>query len=281
MNILSSPSYSNNFLICGKTKEEILDNMYEKLNKCGKDEYELVNKNNSNIVIYPIYCNNRSCSCPDCQNHRLYLYLREHYGQIMALSSKIKKPYAFVFTGWKKPVSEFTREFISEMRILVEKLLKKFNIGEFSIHTELKVYNKNDKNNYGMAYLHFHIVTGGINNLATVRMLYGRQIKYEKAIKPENLGYYVSKYASKTPYFENNILREYYHLLIYKQKLHIYSIKKLDIKKESNYYMMDMLMNEVRRCLYKDSYLNPLSKKKYYFSILENKRKKYFDDYLT
>ncbi|MFE3846208.1 hypothetical protein ACFL1L_05065, partial [Thermoplasmatota archaeon] len=97
------------------------------------------------------------------------------------------------------------------------------------------------------------------------------QIRYEVAIKPMNLGFYVAKYASKTPVFDNEVLREYYHCLVYKTQMHRYSIKKIEVKRESNFIPMELLRIEVKKLLHRNSYLNPMSKKKRYFEILEPK----------
>ena len=74
------------------------------------------------------------------------------------------------------------------------------------------------------------MVSGGIRNLEKVREMWDRQIRYEVAIWPMNLGFYVAKYASKSPIFDNEVLREYYHCLVYKTQMHRYSIKKIKVK---------------------------------------------------
>jgi hypothetical protein len=53
--------------------------------------------------------------------------------------------------------------------------------------------------------------------------------------------------------------------------MHRYSIKKIEVKSESNFIPMELLRFEVKSILYWDSYLNPLSKKKRFYKILERK----------
>ena len=201
--------------------------------------------------------------------HRLYLYLRNHLGQIKSLEDNVKSPLGWVFTGWKIPINELDRDFCKNKLKLLFDILKEYSETPFSIHMEIKVYRKDSKD-YGFCYLHFHVVCGRIRNLKKVRNLWNRQVKYEVAIFPKNLGYYVSKYASKSPVFDNEELREYYHCIVYKLQMHRYSIKKIEVEYESMYISMDSLKYEVKGCLYRDSWLNPNSKKKRYFKFLEN-----------
>jgi hypothetical protein len=137
---------------------------------------------------------------------------------------------------------------------------------------EIKVYWKyldnGDLNNaYGLCYLHFHVVSGGIRNLGEVQRLWGRVIKYQVAIHPMHLGFYVAKYASKSPVFDDDVIREYYHCLVYKTQMHRYSIKKLEVCRYSDFIPMNVLRFEIRGALYRDSYLNPMSNNRYYFAF--------------
>jgi hypothetical protein len=133
---------------------------------------------------------------------------------------------------------------------------------------EIKVYPKTHKD-FGMAYLHFHVVSGGFRNLKLLRKNWGRQISYEVAIRPKNLGRYVSKYASKTPFFDYELNRWYYHLLVYKTQMHRFSCKSENIKIGSSFVCLDAIIPEIKSAYYRDSYLNPKSQGKEYHSFIE------------
>lgn len=270
--LLGPPSYGN----FKDSNKELIDNLYEKIDNCGIEEVEFVNKYSSEVFSVISYCDNRSCDNDDCKNHRLYKYLKEHKGQIQALSNSIENPLGWVFTGWKVPVYDLSKDFVREKFRLLNKLLKQHSRTPYSVHMEIKVYRKFDKlgnqnEDFGNCYVHFHVVSGGIKDLKEVRNLWGRQIRYEVAIRPKNLGYYVSKYASKTPKFDEEWVRQYYHYLVYKSQMHKYSIKKCDVENiVSSFIPMDLLLYEVRNAYMRDSYYNAKSKHNFYFKIIED-----------
>ena len=197
---------------------EKLAKINEKKAKCCVETHRFWDSN-SNPVDFPVPCDNRSCTT--CSEHRLYKYRKEHKLQIDTLAKSIKNPKAFVWTGWVKPIEEFTREFCKSKLLKVFRLCKQFSRTEFSIHMEVKI--KEDNPHY--AYLHFHVVSGYIHKLRLVEALYGRYIKYEKALKYESLSYYVSKYASKVPMFFSNLQENKYTLLVYKLQMNRFSPK--------------------------------------------------------
>jgi len=130
---------------------------------------------------------------------------------------------------------------------------------------------------YKTAYLHFHVVSGGIHNLKHLRFLWGRQIKFEYAIKPDSLAYYISKYSSKTPYFPSEKHLQEYHLAVYKTRMHLFSSNVKNIKSPSEYVILDHVIDKIRRELYSTSYLNPRNSstwsnrkaKRYYHPFIE------------
>ena len=112
----------------------------------------------------------------------------------------------------------------------------------------------------------------GFKDLRFIRKKWDRQISFQYAIKPKTLGYYVSKYASKTPFFDYETNRQYYHLLVYKTQTHRFSCKPENIVLPySDWGCLDAVSYEVKRALYRDSYLNPNARNRYYFEYLEPK----------
>ena len=178
----------------------------------------------------------------------------------------MKKPKAWVFTGWRIDVpgmspNEF-KSFAREKFLQLYHILKEVKFGavsEFSIHMELK-FNSDDS-----VYLHFHVVMGGINcRIKTMRSLWGRVVKYEGAIEPEFVSEYVSKYASKTPDFQDSdFIRDWYFLVTYKIQMHRFSISKNkailnpDVipLTPSAYYNYGVLVFEAKCAFRRDSYL--------------------------
>ena len=55
--------------------------------------------------------------------------------------------------------------------------------------------------------------------------------------------------------------------------MHSYSVKKFELKIESNFIPLDLLIMEIKKKLYKDPYLNQKSDKKRFHKILERKYK--------
>ena len=148
----------------------------------------------------------------------------------------------------------------------INNIMKNFSTSAYSIHMEIKLYPRNHEK-YGKAYLHFHVVTGGIFNLKLVRKMWKRQIKYEQALCYENLSQYISKYASKTPIMETKSDLELYHLLVYKTQMHRFSVRRGDLtplNKTSDFILLSQLRNEIYYCLKRDSEIN-----KHYHPFLE------------
>ena len=115
----------------------------------------------------------------------------------------MKKPKGWVFSNVKLsyPVDrELAQAELRRLyRLLDKSKHRKYGSNSlFSIHMEIKLRSDT-------WYLHFHVVSGGISNLRFVRQQWGHQIMYENAISPIDLGYHVSKYASKVPAFPNKI----------------------------------------------------------------------------
>jgi len=259
---LSSPNRNSLFFTSSQTA--ILDNFYAKYGACGSTSIEFVNKYSSDVFCVPVTCDNRACANPVCQDHRKYKFQKQHGGQEHALQKSMTKPKGWVFTGWRYPVEYFTRDFCRAMFLKLFHLLNVQSLTEFSIHMELKLYGD------GTAYLHFHVVCGGLRDFRYTQKRWGRYIKYETAIKPENLGEYVSKYASKTPKFFSEYQRSCYHLLVYKLYMHRFSAKAEMLQVESDFLNVDLLFLECQRACYSDSYLNPDTKKGYLMAILEH-----------
>lgn len=253
------------------------EKIIEKVDNCGSvfDEYYAPSGLRR---ILPIHCDNRICENDECKQHRLYKYMHTHYGQIAILNEDMRSPKAWVFTGWVVSIASFDRHFAQSKLLQLFKLLSNSKFGSlshFSVHMELKVYPEHHKN-YGFVYLHFHVVSGGLKDLRMCRRLWGRQIKYEQAINPNELGFYVSKYASKTPKFPDEEHRFHYARIVYKLQMHRFSVGQSDLTK-SGWVSLSQIEREVYSTLYRDSYLNPKnsstyknkSSKRYYFKFLE------------
>lgn len=287
-----------------KAKNILLNARY-RIKNCGKESTYYYDLKNEDWIKFPRVCDNRFCNNPQCQDHRLYKYMREHRPQIKALQGNIKKPKGWVFTGYKLRLKDLSRDFIRYHTLRLYKILKNFAESEFSIHLEIKLYPdfyKNDSSicqkcksgcsrllgtickNSGYCFVHWHCAIGGVKDLRFVRKLWNRQISYEKAIKPKELGYYISKYASKTPVFANSYNQELYAILVYKTQMHRFSIRKKDCEKVvrfAKYVNWDIIEEEVRQAYMKDSYLNTGSEGNRYHQFLEEKPPPLedFDDY--
>jgi hypothetical protein len=206
-----SPPYRNNSFL----DLDLLAKINEKKSKCGTENREFYNIIKNEFENYPIYCDNRSCV--KCKDHKLYQFRKNHSLQIVALNKSMKNPRAWVFTGWVLPVEELTKEFLRSKVKLLVRLLKQFSSSEFSVHMEIKL-----KEN-GFAYLHFHVVSAYIEQIRLVSKLWHRKVRNEEALHHENLGFYVSKYASKVPLFSTPKIEQYYTLLVYKEKMNLFS----------------------------------------------------------
>lgn len=248
-----------------------LENLYKKLSNCGNTFVEYANKYTSELKQVPQYCNNRVCTNPDCKEHRGYLYFKNHRGQIDYLKENIRSPKAWIFTGWSIPIEKINRKFLQNKLKKLNSILSNFSTSSYSIHMEIKLYPLEHKN-YGKAYIHFHVVSGGINNLKLARRIWNRQVSYEKALCYDNLSKYISKYASKTPNMESSSDLELYHLLVYKLQMHRFSVKRGDcspLTVESSFINMDSLEAEVYYCLKKAS-----DRHGYYYPYVENYKRR-------
>jgi hypothetical protein len=245
---------------------EKLDNFHVKSRNCGRYNQTFVSSSNSELIEFPIYCNNRSCNNEGCKEHRGYLFNRNHMGQISHVDDNIRKPKGWVFTGWVFPVPSNSfevdniRRFLQEKLIYLYRLLTVFSLTAFSVHMEIKPYPQGHKNE-GKMYVHFHVVSGYINKLRVVRQRWKRQILAEDAKAIENLNRYVSKYASKTPYFDSEYTQEMYHLLVYKLHMHRFSIGKKDcvlsVRSCGHFIPYSLLEWEVFTALKNDRFYHP------------------------
>jgi len=240
-------------------QQKKLDNFHKKVAGCGSETYNLVGFQDGHIkqVELPVFCNNRSCDNPGCKKHRKYLYKRNHQPQFDFLKESIKRPKAYVFSGWNIPLYEWsiskTRWFCRAKLRRLYQVLKELSVTEFSVHMEIKFYPKGHKK-YGIGWLHFHVVSGFID-VAKARSLWKRVVKYETAIKFEYLEGYISKYASKTPALATDYDRDIYHLIVYKTQMHRYSIALSECEREERvqqWYLEDLLEREVYNCIRSD-----------------------------
>jgi hypothetical protein len=290
-----SPPYSN-FTFCDIENEqensEKLENFHSKISVCCLENQEFVNKTTSEIVSFPITCNNRACINSTCKEHREYLFKRNHQCQIEYLHEHIRVPKAGVATGWLVPINQLTRSYIQEKFKKLTHLLNQYSRTPFSVHMEIKLYPLRYQSNTcskcrdycdtcytecskrNMAYLHFHFVSGYINNIRVFRKRWGRVVRTEGAIKEKQLSNYVSKYASKTPFFNSDYNRDLYHLLVYKTQMHRFSVAKKDTTlslRSSEFYPMDLLDLEIFH-----TYKRDMEKNNHYHPFIDsfNRRKK-------
>jgi hypothetical protein len=202
--------------------------LYEKLANCGNTTITLYNPSTNETAELPVYCDNRSCLNPACQQHRLYQYMRKHGSQISKLNQNMRKPKAWVFTDKRQPYpidKTYIQKRTQQLRLLLNrsKHPKYGSTSAYSWHLEIKI-DRSEK--YPDTwYPHYHVVSGGMTDLRFMRKLWDSQIKYEIAINPYSLAFYVSKYASKVP--KPDCLDHYYQYTqaVYKLKMHEFSIK--------------------------------------------------------
>jgi len=188
------------------------------------------------------------------------------------------KPKTWIFTGYVIPLEygvDYIRKFAREQMSKLFRILKNRKYGSltgFSIHMEFK-FKPN-----GTVYLHFHAVLGGLIDFHRVRREWGRVIRYEKAISPNAVAEYISKYASKTPSFlDSDLLQEFYHLLVYKTLMHRFSVTKSAAEENpdiiplspSGCYATPALLIEAKSAYMRDSYLNPKCDEMEYHPLLE------------
>jgi hypothetical protein len=275
-----------------------LGKVWSRINKCGESREEFVDYNND-IVELPVYCDNRACQNEHCKDHRLYKNMREHLGKINGLNKNIKSAKAWIFTDCKVPIDKLSRNYLQKRILLLYKILdiknhrKYGSVTSYSIHMELKMYKMKHEdcktcNNclegkkqgckigdncfqFNMVFVHFHVVSGGVKNLRLVRLLWGKVIRVEYAINRKRLGFYVSKYASKTPNFPSSVHADFYILFVYKLMMHRFNVVALPYVRESLYYHVGSLVNEIKRTLKRyGNYDN-------YFGIDRKNRYSYMD----
>lgn len=197
-----------------------LESIGKSIAKCGTVELEYYDVRLGNFVFEPQFCNNRICDVDGCRKHRRHLYMVQHNHQIFLLHQSMKNPKGWVFTNGHYPVDELPRKYFQDELKRLYKLLKEYASSEFSVHMEVKM----SVDHPGTAYFHFHVVMAGTHDLKGLRKEYGFQIFYEDAIHPQTLGYYVSKYASKTPRFPSNFHQDWYALCVYKLQMNKFSV---------------------------------------------------------
>jgi hypothetical protein len=163
--------------------------------------------------------------------------MREHSEQIKALNENMRKPKAWILTTSRRPYP-IDKVYIQERIRFAYQILDKSKHHKygsnslFSLHMEIKLHEDS-------WYMHLHGVSGGITDLRMVRQLWGAQIKYEDAISPIDLGYYVSKYASKVPSFPNKRAYLEYASSTYKLQMHRFSARVPPILRESDWVLLD------------------------------------------
>ena len=280
----------SSLLVTLLSDNEKLTDFHNKINVCGTTFIDIVEGQNTNIFSVPVYCNNRGCTKKGCQEHRGELFRKEHFQQQQVITKSMKAPKGWVFTGWKLKNwrnTDWVKTFLRKKTIKLYHILNDTKFGAttgFSIHAELKFYED------GTVYLHFHVVMGGIKcRISTMCSLWGRVVRYEKAISPDHVAQYVSKYASKTPnFYDSDFNRDWYHLVVYKTQMHRFSVSKIDAEKNpdilkpapSGFYPYSLLLSESKSAYLhghivrgeknpSDSYLNPFSKNRYYHPLLE------------
>ena len=240
---LSSPYRNFTFL-----HYPILQKLHRKLSNCGQNSITFFNKKTLEEIEIPSFCDNRGCLNPECQKHRLYKFMRDHNSQIRALNKHMKKPKGWVFTTPKQryPIDRFycQEKFKELFYLLNKKKHKKFGSNSmYSIHMEIKL----SKDGW---YLHFHGALGGITNLRLFRKYWGYQVKYEEAINPIDLGYYISKYASKMPSFPHQRAYLEYLSATYKLQMHRFNCEFERILKESDWVIKCRTTNTTTMAFY-------------------------------
>jgi hypothetical protein len=202
--------------------------LYKNLSNCGSKTVLLYNTATNESIELKSYCDNRSCLNPECQKHRLYQYMRKHASQISKLNANMRKPKAWVFTD-KRQSYPIDKNYIKNRTKLLRNLLDKSkhskygSTSDYSYHLEIKIEGSQKYPNTW--YPHYHVVSGGMTDLRFMRKLWGSQIKYEDALNPDDLAFYVSKYASKVPRADS--LEHYlqYARAVYKLKMHEFSTR--------------------------------------------------------
>jgi hypothetical protein len=225
-----------------------LENLYkinQKKGKCGVEKHEFYDCEGKLLVEFPIYCDNRSCII--CKDHKQYQFRKNHQKQVNALKKSIINPKAWVYTGYRINLREYSvkelRKFCQKKLRYLYSLLVRFSASEFSVHMEIKL-NSDDT-----AYIHFHGVSGYIRKLRLVQKLWSRVIRNECAKSLDNVSFYVSKYASKVPVYYNGFQENYYTLLVYKMHMNRFSPKV-------NENIVDETYNRIKK-IEKNEFINP------------------------
>ena len=255
-----SPSNRNLLKISNEKREKIK----EKIEKCGTEFAEFIRKDTSEIVEFLVYCDNRICQNEGCQDHREYKFKKQHREQEKALKFSMKSPKHWIFTTERRlRLEEIDVYRVRSVLSKLFKLLKDQSLTEFSVHLEYKFHSDNS------VFIHFHVVCGGLKDYRYCVKRWGAHIRYQNKIDVEQLGYYVSKYASKVPKLYSEYQREKYLDIAYKEVMHRFSAKEDVEVFPSEYIRMEDLRREIKNCLYRDSYKNAKSEKRRYHSFLE------------
>jgi hypothetical protein len=229
------PSSHSYVLYIGTFFYPILEKLSKKLRNCGLNTVEIQKIETGEVTKLPVYCDNRVCNNPGCQDHRAYKFLREHKTQINAIEFSIKKghrkPRAYVFTDGRYPYP-ISREYCQNRLKECYKLLLKRSKTHFSIHMEIKLH----ENEW---YLHFHVVSGFIE-LKGINEKWGAVVRYEVAKNFRNVSGYVGKYASKTPKFPSECAFMEYANTTYKLHMHRFSVKKSKKPKNRDNILLNM-----------------------------------------
>lgn len=172
--------------------------MFYKLATCGQ-KYAIFLTPEGEKVEKVVYCDNRVCFNPYCQDHRQYQYEKAHRNQIDQLDKDIRSPKGWVFSTPAKsfPINrDYCRSEIKRLYNLLQyqKHRGYGSVTPYVIVMEIKLSPES-------WYLHFHVVTGFVKNLRLVRKKWGYWISYEKALSRGRLANYITKYARKTPAF--------------------------------------------------------------------------------
>jgi hypothetical protein len=201
----------------------VVKRIYDKISNCGSVYLKFLNIKTLETINIRAFCDNRVCKNPECQKHRLLKFMKEHMYQIFQIQKDMRKPKAWIFTIPRMGYPINRKYCMNKLKFLYYLLSKdkhsSFGSNSlFSIHMEIKP----DVDSW---FLHFHVVSGGITNLRFIRKKWKYMIRYQTAISPKKLSRYVSKYASKTPFFPNKWAFFEYAQAVYKLQMHRFSTR--------------------------------------------------------
>ncbi len=201
----------------------VVKRIFDKISRCGIIYPEFLNIKTLDTINIKAFCDNRVCKNPECQKHRLLKFMKEHMYQIFDIQKDMRKPKAWIFTVPHKKYPIDRKYCMNKLKFLFYLLSKdkhsSFGSSSlFSVHMEIK-------SSVNSWFLHFHIVSGGITNLRFIKKKWKYMIRYQVAISPKQLSRYVSKYASKTPFFPNKLAFFEYAQAVYKLQMHRFSTK--------------------------------------------------------